>query len=141
MVRQHGERTIRLDSDHRAEDARAIYQAVLAVIGISVRITERDKFFFTAVGVDAKNLVVDLIAHINETIWVPDWSFGKTHPSCNLFEPRILANQLPELLGVCLQFEMPLPFLRKRADNTKQQCQQDRELLFRYYFLPPTLKR
>src|SRR5258708_7249580 len=56
--------SLRRDRDDGSQNAGAINQAVLPVVGVAVRISESDHFLFAAIERDAIDLVLLFIAHV-----------------------------------------------------------------------------
>ena len=78
MVREDGVLSIRSHYDHGTQNARAVDQTVLAVVGVAVRIAQRDHILFAPVEEDAIDLVLTFVADVKEPGLIPYRAFGFT---------------------------------------------------------------
>jgi hypothetical protein len=66
------------DCDDGAQHTGAVDQPMLAVEGVAVGVTERNHFFFPAIGIEPVNLVDSFVAYVEEPRWIPHRTLGKT---------------------------------------------------------------
>src|SRR5215469_11861202 len=78
---------------------------MLAVIRISVRISQGDEFLFAPVEIEAINFILNFVTNVEKACWVPNRTFGETESGSNSRELSVTINQLPELRRFCLQLE------------------------------------
>src|SRR5579863_1017606 len=117
VVGEDGVLAVRRDPNNRAQNARRVDKAKLTVVGIAVWIAQRDQFLFVPVGIDAKNLVDLFIADVDESGFIPDWTFGEAEARCDGFELGLLRNKLPESGRLCFQFEFSFRFLLRTGGD------------------------
>ena len=79
-----------------AQNAGAINQTVLPVEGVAIGIAQRDQLLFMSVQKDTINLVLNLVAYVEEAGLVPHRTFGETKIARNPRQHRVAVEQFPE---------------------------------------------
>ncbi len=70
------------ETNDSAQDAGAIQQPVLPVVGVAVGISEGDDLLLLAGGgIYLEYLIERLVAHPQIAGWIPDWPFGEAEAS------------------------------------------------------------
>src|SRR5256884_2732351 len=67
-----------LNPNDGAQNAGAIDESLLAIVGVAVGIAERNELLFRSIHVYVKNLVTDFVADNHEAGRIPHRAFGKT---------------------------------------------------------------
>ena len=81
------------DADDGAQGAGAIEKAMPRVVGIAIRVAERDESFLAAIGINTKDLIELLIADVEEASGVPYGSFGKSKSSSDQFKLGLIGDK------------------------------------------------
>ena len=109
-IGQHFVFAIGFHGDDGAQDAGAIDQPVLLVVGVAVRIAQADDIFVMAVGEQFENFVGHFVADVEEAALIPDGAFGESETFSDGFELGVGCDEIPELRRVGFQLIFRRPF-------------------------------
>ena len=115
-IGEHFVFSVRIHGDDGAQDAGAIDQPVLLVVGVAVRIAQADDVFVMAVGKQLENLVGDFVADVEEAALIPDGSFGESEAFGDCFEFRIGRDEIPEFRASWLSAQISRGLSPRRRD-------------------------
>jgi hypothetical protein len=95
-IRENCVLAVRSDGDDCAENASAVNEPALAVIGVTVGIAERNELLFAAVRIHLENLVLLFIADVQKAPFVPDRPFCESESGRDAIKVSVAIQQFPE---------------------------------------------